>query len=296
LYDVAIVNDTSIWAVGEIYLNDSLGQPDPHAYNLAVWDRSDFTLYRILFYTICGQQSRTPYPAKSIFVFNENDIWIAMHGDQITKIENGIQTETICLPWSFTINKIWGTSGNNLYIVGNNGNIAHYQNSSWNIIGSGTTLNINDIWGITDEYGIRFILCPAYNFASGGEKKLISISNNIVSEIPWVDNRELYTAWFNSRDKIYAGGEGLFSRTDNEWNEETLPALFKFRVRGNGLNDIWTVGGFGFAAHYNGKTWKTFEEVSLASGNYVGLAVKGNTVVMVGNEGTQAVITVGRRQ
>ena len=25
LYDVAIINDSSIWAVGEIYMNDSLG-------------------------------------------------------------------------------------------------------------------------------------------------------------------------------------------------------------------------------------------------------------------------------
>jgi hypothetical protein len=183
-----------------------------------------------------------------------------------------------------------------MFFVGRSGSIARYQNGTWQSIGSGTTLNINDIWGITDEYGIKFILCPAYNFGSGGEKKLISISNNIVGEVPWVDNRELYTVWFNSRDKIYAGGEGLFYRTNNEWTEETLPALFKFRVRGSASNDIWTAGGFGFAAHYNGKSWKTFDEVTLTSGNYVGLAVKGNIVVMTGNEGTQAVITIGRRQ
>lgn len=296
LYDVAIINDTSIWAVGEIYTNDSLGLPDPKAYNVAYWNGSSWTLHRIMFYTICGQQSTTPYPAKSIFAFNENDIWIAMLGGQIAKIENGIQSETICLPWSFTINKIWGTSSNDLYITGNNGNIAHYQNGSWSSIASGTSLNINDIWGIGEKGGNKIILCSAYNFASGGEKKLISISGSTVGEIPWVENRELYTVWFNTRDKIYAGGEGLFYRTKNEWKEETLPALFKFRVRGNELNDIWTVGGFGFAAHYNGKSWKTYGEVTLASGNYTGLAVKENIVIMTGNEGIQAVITIGSRQ
>ncbi len=30
LYDVAIIDENDIWAVGEIYLLDSLGQPDPH--------------------------------------------------------------------------------------------------------------------------------------------------------------------------------------------------------------------------------------------------------------------------
>ena len=33
LYDVVIIDENNIWAVGEIYLSDSLGQPDPHAYN-----------------------------------------------------------------------------------------------------------------------------------------------------------------------------------------------------------------------------------------------------------------------
>ena len=45
----------------------------------------------------------------------------------------------------------------------------------------------------------------------------------------------------------------------------------------------------------NGKSWKTFEEVSLATGNYLGLAVKGNIVVMTGNEGNKAAITIGKR-
>lgn len=29
LYDVAIINENDIWAVDEIYMNDSLGNPDP---------------------------------------------------------------------------------------------------------------------------------------------------------------------------------------------------------------------------------------------------------------------------
>ena len=38
LYDVAIINENDIWAVGEIYMNDSLGNPDPIAYNVLHWD------------------------------------------------------------------------------------------------------------------------------------------------------------------------------------------------------------------------------------------------------------------
>ena len=38
LYDVAIIDENNIWAVGEIYMNDSLGNPDPNLYNLIKWD------------------------------------------------------------------------------------------------------------------------------------------------------------------------------------------------------------------------------------------------------------------
>jgi hypothetical protein len=263
-------------------------------YNAVHWDGNEWELKRI---TVNFRGNIITPPLEGAFSFSNTDIWfvgsLPIQGDGENWIMYDLRTT---VDPNISVSKSWGLSSNDIYFVGRNGSITRYYNGTWSKIASGTILNINDIWGITDQYGIKFILCPAYDFGSGGEKKLISISNNTVGEIPWVGNRELYTVWFNTREKIYAGGEGLFYRTNNQWKEETLPELFKFRVRGNGLNDIWTVGGYGFAAHYNGKTWKTFEEVSLASGNYLGLAVKGNTVVMTGNEGIQAIITIGRRQ
>jgi hypothetical protein len=73
LHDVAIVSDTLALAVGEIYTRDSTGKPDPVAYNLAKWDGKKWILMRILFYTVCGQQSTTPYLSNklhSCFKFN----------------------------------------------------------------------------------------------------------------------------------------------------------------------------------------------------------------------------------
>ncbi|MFO7524154.1 MAG: hypothetical protein R6W68_01750 [Ignavibacteriaceae bacterium] len=296
LYDVAIINDTSIWAVGEIYMNDSLGQPDTQPFAIAHWNGSNWSLIKVPYHDF-NQTIKYPGPLFSV-AYIDNYIYAVSYANLLKWTGSDWEEKAFFMkqiPFDGQVTKMWGIDENNIYCVGRNGAIYFFFGSNWQQITSGTTLNINDIWGITDEYGIKFILCPAYNFASGGEKKLISISGSTVGEIPWVENRELYTVWFNTRDKIYAGGEGLFYRTDNQWTEETLPELFKFRVRGSASNDIWTVGGFGFAAHYNGETWKTFDEVSLASGNYRGLAVKGNTVVMTGNEGIQAVMTIGRR-
>jgi len=295
LRDVAIIDENNIWAVGEIYSNDSLGNPDPQAYSVAIWDGQSWEFKKLFYNT-----NLIVAPIRGILVLNPSDIYLAagsiFHWDG-SSFSVQIVYSRLSLPDpNATVEKLWGHSNSSIYGVGNVGTIVFYNGISWQKLGSRTDLNINDIWGIIDKDGNKFILCSAYNFASGGEKKLLSISNNnVVGEIPWVENRSLYTVWFNTRDKIYAGGEGLFHRTNNEWKEETLPALFKFRVRGEELNDIWTAGGFGFAAHYNGASWKTFEEVSLAAGNYKGLAVKSNTVVLAGNERNRAVITIGRR-
>ncbi|MCH9029576.1 MAG: glucosyl transferase, partial [Bacteroidetes bacterium] len=55
LRDVAIIDENNIWAVGEIYLNDSLGKPDPNAYNAIHWDGNSWKLLQLQFFTFCNQ-------------------------------------------------------------------------------------------------------------------------------------------------------------------------------------------------------------------------------------------------
>jgi hypothetical protein len=293
LYDVAIIDENNIWAVGEIYMNDSLGQPDPQAFNAIHWDGNDWNLFRVMFYTICGQTSRTPYPAIAIFAFNENDIWIGGGGRQLVKISGTTQTETVCAPFSIVINKIWGTSGDDLYIVGNNGNVAHYNGTSWQKLESGTDVDIQDIWGVENNLsGETLILCAASYVAQTGEKKILSITNTTqVDTIFWGTGRRVHSLWFNSSNKLFASGGGVFIRNYNDhWVEQTeLPLYFTERVRGKNKNDVFAVGHFGLIAHYNGSSWKTFPEASSAL-VYTSLDYKNNLMVTVGYSQTQAVV------
>lgn len=296
LNDVAIVNDTTIWAVGSIFLKDSTGQPDPEAYSLAVWNGKGWKLKKIY-----DTKNNLIPNIRGILAFSSTNIWLAdgaiHHWDGVSRnadesfdrisLIGGVENYQ-------SVNKLFGINSNNIYGVGYKGMISHYQNGQWNKIESGTDLDIQDIWGITDKNGKVILLCAAYNFGSGGEKKLIRIQDSKVDEIPWID-KELFTVWFNTTDIIYAGGEGLFYRVNDEWKEEKISHYFEFRVRGNNLKDIWTCGGFGFASHFNGNRWKIFNEITLTSGNYLGLSVSENLVALVGNEGTSAVIAIGRR-
>ena len=59
------------------------------------------------------------------------------------------------------------------------------------------------------------------------------------------------------------------------------------------MNDVIVVGAFGEVLHYNGATWKDFLLQTGINGAYGGLAVKGNTVIAVGQKGADAVILMG---
>ncbi len=312
LNDAAIIDENNIWAVGAIYLKDSLGNPDPNAYNAVHWNGSDWELKRIMFYTICGQQSRSSYPAKSIFAFNDNDILIALDGSQIAKIENGIQTQILCLPWSFSINKIWGTSSEDLYVVGNGGNIAHYDGISWQKIESGTEIDLKDIYSTPD--GQNIWACGWDN--TTGDKVILQISRSTTEIIyqssynyisPYIG--KLNSLWTDGAEFI-VGGSLLFRHSI--YNKKKVkaefipitdgsilfePGNFIWKVRGSEKNNIFIGGDNGMVWHYNGVSWYKITDLynDQFDRRIFGLAVTKNTIVAVGWKNSSAWIITGKK-
>ena len=296
LYDVAIIDENNIWAVGGINIADT-SENGYTTYNAVHWDGNKWELRRIMFYTVCGQQSRTSYPAKSIFAFNENEIWIALDGSQIAKIENGVQTQTICLPWSFSINKIWGASSNDLYIVGNGGNIAHYQNGSWQKIESGTTTKINDAWGIINPLtGKEVVYCAVTNKYEHGDQKILKITDNLkVGSINWGIKKKVQSVWTKEGSIIYTAGDGLHEYKHGNWKKiDEIPSFYSNSIRGENLNEIFVCGDYGLLSHFNGIAWKTYNELRI-NGIYHSLAIKNEIVVVVGEINRSAIVIIGNR-
>lgn len=292
LYDVAIINENNIWAVGEIYMNDSLGQPDPNAYNAVHWDGSEWKLQRIYTYSSCNAVDYAPL--RAIWAFSDTNI-VVTSGGSIGWF-NGTTNKSDCSIRPLltgSINKLWGSTSIDLYAVGDGGNIAHYNSSSWTKIESGTSSIINDIWGIVTENNETIAYCPVSSFWIPGDKKLLSIKGNYVDSIPWTFNRLLYSVWTPSESVIYVCGGGIFERRNNQWKEINITSVAVNRVRGNYLNDIFAAGDFGFIAHFNGITWN-IEEYDFNSG-YGGLSVKGKTAAVVGQRNGRALIKVGKR-
>jgi len=304
--DVAIIDENNIYAVGEIYLNDSIGQPDPTRYNLAVWNGSNWSIKRVPYY-FQGQ----PYynPIQTILAFGINDIWFAGNG---VIHWNGNQYNPISIPSSvwgpYQINKIWGISSSNLYMVGNNGKIAHYKNGNWSGIESVIDLSIHDVNGFTNQFtGKPEILSVADDPNFLEEVQVISITENNTTQL--LDNIGLGIAissiWFSPVIRYYIVGNGLYEKTYKDtlvWKDlnsnMNITTYFMESIRGNALNDILVTGAFGEVLHFNGIRWKSLKnsETTLNNGSYFRVAVKGDIVAAAGYDGSQAVILIGHHQ
>ncbi|MHB2153385.1 glucosyl transferase [Calditrichota bacterium GD2] len=276
-YDVAIIDENDIWAVGEIYTaNDK--------YNAAHWDGEKWELKKVPYVDEKGYVWITPL--YSIFAFSANDIWfeggIHWNGNKFISINKNISFPS-------HVNKIWGTSSSDLYVVGNSGLIAHYDGQQWQRIESGIQINIRDIWGAKTENNKFQIIALASN---GGQipqgKKLLLIQNNTVKYLNDSElDMSLAAIWFKPERKYYIGGAGLFESygINASWQEDkSQPLLYISGIRGQSLNDIVLCGGYGHLSHFNGLNWKHYygKELPQISGNLNEISIKRDLIVAVG--------------
>jgi hypothetical protein len=296
LYDVAIIDENNIWAVGEIYMKDSLGNYDHNAYNAMHWDGQKWELKRIMFYTFCPQGPGSgSYPARAIFAFDGENIVISS-GSQIAYLKNGVQIKRECLPVS--VNKIWGTAVNDYYIVGYGGGIAHWNGSSWKKIESGTTLPIMDVYGASDpNTGSYEVLCVSADQALPGHSKILKIENLKVREVATHPEWEPWGIWFVPERRYFHAGDGLWENRSLHGNwirNSNLPALFKTSIDGQALNDIIVSGAFWLLSHWNGTSWHTYFP-RIQDSSFGTVVIKGNLIIVVGFIENRAVALVGRR-
>jgi len=204
---------------------------------------------------------------------------------------------------NISLSKTWGTSSSNIYFVGRNGNIAHWNGSSWKKIESGTNLDIYDIYG---DYSVSTnsieILLVAGNLFQGIEKKVLSLKNNSVKELSTknIPDGSLHGVWFKRSKKYYVVGNGIYSkRNSNDFNNWTnlhngLTQYYIYGIAGTNYNNIFLCGSFGETLHYNGKTWKTYRNTpGFFKNEFFNVAIKSNKVVVVGYDGSKAFIAMG---
>jgi hypothetical protein len=179
LRDVAIIDENNIWAVGEIFTEDTYTYDSngvwQQPYNAVHWDGNEWELKRII---VNFRDNPTFIPLEGIYAFASNDIWMVgslpIHGNGTNWEIHDVREITNS---SLSLSKAWGTSSEDMYFVGRAGSIAHYNGSSWSKIESGTT---TDLISLTPGEGNE-IFVSGYD-DSNGSSILLKIKEGI-SEI-----------------------------------------------------------------------------------------------------------------
>ncbi len=283
--DVAIIDENDIWAVGEIYTADG-------KYNAAHWDGDKWELKKIDW---DGYVSRLT----CVFAFSSNDVWFGVtnlihwNGNRFEKNINPVLNQF----YSKTVNKIWGTSDNDLYIVGNDGLIAHYDGKQWQRIESGTDEKINDIYGVVKD-NKKAIYCVFGKVLAHSNPGVLKIEENTAIPLDWpYDWRDPHSVWLDNPNIIYvAGADVELKAYSNSWKIIKSFKYYLRRMRGNSKNDLFITGDYGFLVHFNGFNWYVYESGN-SSKIYWSLDFKENIVVSVGDlGGRKAAIKMGIRQ
>jgi hypothetical protein len=318
LYDVAIIDENNIWAVGEIYMNDSLGNPDPHAYNAVHWDGSEWKVLRIRYYGSCSAVEFPPL--KAIWAFSDNNI-VVTNGGSIGWFDG----DSIILDCGVNplltgaINKIWGTSSEDLYVVGNDGNIAHYsgQTVGWQKIESGTDLDLTDIYGDSEGniYAAGVNIAEIKGVVVKGDQSgnwSVMIEGDIIDESELFDKLfgSFGALWIDENNTIYTGGNLLYQYKDGEWdyvrslpenflggNPGTFYRGFTNSIRGNSSNDWIIAGDRNTLKHFNGEDWAQLGlPYDPNSGiKWSRIEINSDIAVAVGDNGSKAKIMLLKR-
>ena len=123
-----------------------------------------------------------------------------------------------------TLDGIWGSGPDDVFAVGENGVIVHYDGTSWSIMNSGTTTAyLGSIWG--------------------------SGSNNVYAVGAVYDGGDFTGV--------------IFHYNGTSWEKiSALIMTSPISIWGSGPDDIYVAGGnsdyfFGSIAHYDGRSWST---------------------------------------
>jgi hypothetical protein len=307
LRDVHIVNENDIWVVGKIVIEDpdsSWNGTGTETFNAAHWDGSEWEMIRIY----------GPVELYSIQYFNENDIWVSSgfpkHWDGISWTMYHLQDMGI----NVSVENCWGTSSSNMYFVGRNGCIVHYDGNEFTKMESDTDINLTGVWGL-DETHIWIVgeSSSGSNETWGGV--MLFYDGSTMTKVyeyiypfeftppPEVGIRSL---WTNNYNYLYASGYSgpiFYDIRNNRFkNHPNSGQWIQYKVGGTSESDIFSTGAGSEIIHYNGSTFYTYPEPKTVAGGYArwyGLDVTPYIVVAVGvatyNYQSHAFLAIGNR-
>lgn len=286
--DVFCLSENDAWAVGYFYVRDSSGKTirDSMA-NAAHWDGRKWTLVRI---NPTFQGGFSFGEVRAVYCLGIDDVWAgSFHW-------NGLAWEVYNLTplgRAGGTYKIWGDRADNVYSVGNNGSIIHWDGQKHTQMGLETTAWNRDIWGWG---GTIYIAVTDPDMQSGRRGYLIRMENGRITGLVESVSHEQISVW-GMHGTWYSGGCGrLFRNSDGKWLPVLSPENCITGIRGTALNDVCLFIGQGEVIHFNGSTFASVLPPDPNGMFTHSIATVGQMVLACGHVNSYAIVKRGYRQ
>ncbi|MGD0856304.1 MAG: choice-of-anchor U domain-containing protein [Dehalococcoidia bacterium] len=144
---------------------------------------------------------------------------------------------------------VWGSSGGDVFAVGTNGTVLHYNGSTWTAMTSGTTQTLRGVWGSSGSDV----------FAVGANGTVLHYNGSTWTTMTSNTSLDLYGVWGNSSNSVFAVGtaETILYWNGSTWTAMTTPGqeVALLAVWGTSYNDVYAVSSNGVVLHWNGTAW-----------------------------------------
>jgi len=154
---------------------------------------------------------------------------------------------------------VWGSSATDVWAVGSNGAIVHYDGTRWSRALDSVSYFFRGVWGSgpTDIWAVGFLslnnTAPViFHYDGTGWARDASVADTL----PWPP---LSDVWGTSASNVWAVGYGgWISRFDgSRWIDASVgSAFYSERIWGTSATDVWTVGPQ-TVMHYDGIGWSS---------------------------------------
>jgi len=302
LYGVAVINDTDIWAVGEIHTGsgDSI-----KTYNGINWDGKSWNLKAIPLIGPCSGGVLYP-PLKTVYKLSDNKILVS-DGGAIMKYDGSTATADCGMNplLSGAVDAVFSPNLNDIYVIGLAGTLVYSNSDVWNKIESGTSMDFFDIYS---NNGNNIYICGGNyqnddgillegnenGFHTIAEGKALGSSSQLFN--PYFDG-VARTVWISNSGIVFFAGSWLYKDIEGHINfDKTLPGNywggnthgqywgFLSQIRGLAENQMILVGERNTIRYFNGVRWKQLGMPYDPNSNFTWLstAITNDLIVIVG--------------